>query len=914
MSQRRFAPQRAALAATAALALVASGAAMASSTTVQPPAAPTATTVPTESAPEVVTPETHRISGADRYGTAAEVARTFPSTATDTVIVATGRNFPDALGAALPMPVAQAMIEGSGHADLLAGPNQQVPVLLTRPGSLPGATTAALTELGPTNVIVMGGTASVSDTVAAELGDYADNVVRISGVNRYATSAAVVDTFPAGAKVLFVATGTDYPDALAGGAVAGRDGMPLLLTDPERLRGVTADAITRLAPESIVVLGGAGALSEERVAELAELVPDTTRVYGANRYATAEALSANYEFDAEAYLASGADYPDALTGGALAAYHGMPMLLTRPDEVPSATMGALDRVSPQAITILGGTAAVQDGVAAELDALLPAWADELILQMLSFNDYHGHISVDEGARLTPEQDPEQHAVGGAVNLASTLEMLRVRSYDDQTMTVAAGDLIGGSTFVSGLFQDEPAVETLDIAGLDISSVGNHEFDEGVDELLRMQHGGNHPEHGQFGEEPYPGADFQWLAANVVDKETGEPVLPATDVRDIGGVDVGFIGMTLEDTPSLVSPGGVASVDFLNEVETANAQAAVLQAQGVESIVVLLHEGGYTTGTYHGCEGISGPIVDIAENLDPAIDAVVTGHTHEPYVCSIPDPDGDPRLVTSANQYARVVTETALSISRATGDVIRERSYADNRLVLQSAPDHPVMAEVVAKWEALADVFAGQVVGTVAEDITGDAGGDRGIETPMSNLVADSILWGTAAEDDGAAQISFMNVGGVRASLIYDQISNDEEPGEVTYQEAYNVMPFGNLLVSFDLTGADVKAVLEQQFVPDRGRQYLALGVSEGFSYDWDDSQPEGEKVSNMMLDGVALDLDATYRVSTLSFLAEGGDDFTAFTAGTNLLGGPEDLGNLVGYFADNPDLTAPEARRQVITP
>jgi 5'-nucleotidase len=380
------------------------------------------------------------------------------------------------------------------------------------------------------------------------------------------------------------------------------------------------------------------------------------------------------------------------------------------------------------------------------------------------------------------------------------------------------------------------------------------------------------------------------------------------VRTIQGVDVGFIGMTLEETPTLVSPAGIASVDFLDEVETANAQAAELTAQGVDSIVVLLHEGGFQAGSYQGCEGISGPIVAIAEQLDPAIDAVVTGHTHQPYVCMIDDPAGQPRSVTSANQYARVVTETRLAVSRSSGDVLRDRVVAANSLVLQAVPDDPEMAAVVAKWEARAEVLAGQVVGTVAEDITGDAGGDRGIETPMANLVADAILFGTEGEDQGGADIAFMNVGGVRASLLVDQITNDEEPGEVTYEEAYNVAPFGNILVSVDLTGAQVKAVLEQQYVPGRGRPYLALGVSEGFTYTWDDTQPEGSKVSEMVLDGEPLVLEETYRVATLNFLAEGGDQFTAFTAGTNLLGGPDDLANLVAYLRANPDLTAPEDR------
>ncbi|WP_192498664.1 cell wall-binding repeat-containing protein [Ornithinimicrobium pratense] len=910
MSQRRFAPPRAALAATAALALVASGAAMASSTSPLPPAGASVPAAPVSPAEEVTT---DRISGADRYHTAAEISRAFPA-GTDTVIVTTGQNFPDALSAAIPMPVAEAIAMGTaGATEVMA--QSQIPVLLTRPGSLPSATASALRDLAPSSIIVVGGAQAVSDEVLEELRVYTDDVVRIAGDDRYATSASIVDAHPTGVPVLFVATGDDFPDALAGGAVAGRDGMPLLLTAPDRLRGVTAAAITRLAPQSIVVLGGPGALSDERLAEIAELVPDTTRVHGSNRYATAAALSQTYEFDTEAHLASGADFPDALTGGALAAHLGEPLLLTRPDGAPNSTMAALDRISPQAITIFGGPIAVQGAVLDVLDVVLPAWADELVVQLLAFNDFHGHLSVDPGARLTPTQDPEQHAVGGAVNLATTLDMLRVRSFPEQSLTVSPGDIIGGSTFVSGLFQDEPAVEAMHVAGLDVASVGNHEFDEGVEELLRMQDGDCHPELGCFIEdEPYQGADFPWLAANVVYRDTGEPILPATEVRTVDGVDVGFIGLTLEGTPSLVSPGGVASIEFLEEVETANAYAAHLQEQGVETIVVLLHEGGAVTGAYDACDDLTGPVVRIAEELDPAIDAVISGHTHQAYICSVPDPAGNPRLVTSANQYGRVVSDLTLSVSRTTGDVVRERSSANNHLVLQSVPDHPEMAEVVAKWEALADVVAGTVVGTITEDITGDAGGDRGIETPMANLVADSILWGTSAPEDGGAQVSFMNVGGVRASLLYDQISNEEEPGEVTYQEAYNVMPFGNILVSIDLTGADIKAVLEQQYVSGRGRQYLALGVSEGFTYTWDDSQPEGSKVGNMELDGEPIDPEATYRVSTLNFLAEGGDDFAAFTNGTDLLGGPEDLANLVGYLGANPGLTAPDTRRQEITP
>ncbi|ANS79120.1 5'-nucleotidase [Serinicoccus hydrothermalis] len=900
MSHRTPPARRRLVAVGAAVALVSGGAAVATSSAAAPGS-------PLKAAPEIEDPsEALRISGTDRYGTAAEIARAFPADATDTVVVASGQVFPDALSAQLPASSA-AVAAGLASPDV-DGAGLPVPMLLTKQDQLPQATASALEDLAPSQIVLVGGDVAVSDDVEEALEGFGAEVTRVAGANRYDTSAEVASLFPTGLPVLYLATGTDYPDALTGGARAGRDGAPMLLTDPAQLRPSTLEAIQTLQPESVVVLGGSGAVSDDVVEAVTELVPDTTRVFGSDRYGTAVALASTYEYDSVAYLASGQDYPDALTGGAFAAYHEGPLLLGKADGVPTATATALDQLSPQGLVLFGGEGALEKApVEDALNAVLPVWVDELVVQMLSFNDYHGHIEEEDGT-LDPEQDPDQNLVGGAVNLTSTLEALRTRSFDDQTLTVAAGDLIGGSTFVSGLFQDEPSVETLEVAGLDVSSVGNHEFDEGVEELLRMQEGGCHPERGCFEDEPYDGADFQWLAANVVDKESGESILPGTEVRTVDGVDVGFIGMTLEDTPTLVSPGGVSTVDFLDEVETANAQAAQLREQGVESIVVLLHEGGYQTGGYDACEGISGPVVEIAENLDPAIDAVVTGHTHQPYVCTIPDPDGADRLVTSANQYGRVVTETALTISRESGDVTRDRAYAHNNLVLQSIADDPETASVVDKWVARAEVLAGEVVGTVAEDITGDAGGDRGIETPMADLVADSILWGTDGEDEGGAQISFMNVGGVRASLLVDQISNGEAPGEVTYQEAYNVMPFGNLLVSIDMTGEQVKAVLEQQYVPDRGRPYLALGVSEGFTYTWDDSQPEGSKVSDMQLDGVPLEMDETYRVSTLNFLQQGGDSFTAFTEGTNLVGGPEDLANLVDYLRATPDLTAPEDR------
>ncbi|MEO7423216.1 MAG: bifunctional metallophosphatase/5'-nucleotidase [Ornithinibacter sp.] len=534
------------------------------------------------------------------------------------------------------------------------------------------------------------------------------------------------------------------------------------------------------------------------------------------------------------------------------------------------------------------------------------------VQLLSFNDYHGHLEATDRP-LNKTLDPSQTPVGGAEYLSSALSDLRAKAPHGASLTVAAGDLIGGSPFLSGLFHDEPSVESLEAMKLDVSSVGNHEFDEGTAELLRMQNGGCHPVDGcYFPDTPYDGADFQWLSANVVKKDTGKTLLPGTSIKSVGGTKIGFIGMTLEGTPTLVDPAGVSSVNFKDEVETANAQAKILKKQGVKSIVVLLHEGGVQSGTYQQCVGISDPIATIARTMTPEVDAIITGHTHQPYVCKIKDPAGNPRLVTSAASYGQVVTETDLVINKRSGEVMRDRSSATNHLVSRATyVKDPAQTDIIDKWKTISGPLAARIVGSNTEDITGDSNGDRGIETPMGDLVSDAILWGTSAPANGGAQISLMNTGGVRASLKFDP-KYAEEAGQITYAEAYDVAPFGNLLVSMDLTGAQLKSVLEQQYVAGRpgGRDALGLGVSEGFGYTWDASQPQGSRVvaGSMTLNGTKMDMGTTYRVSTLNFLANGGDSFTAFSAGTNILGGSEDLANLVAYFEANPGLSAPADR------
>ena len=532
------------------------------------------------------------------------------------------------------------------------------------------------------------------------------------------------------------------------------------------------------------------------------------------------------------------------------------------------------------------------------------------LQLLGINDYHGNLQGSTTGTVGGV------AAGGGEFLASKLNQLRQGRR--HSLTVAAGDLIGGSPAFSGLFRDEPSVESLNVMRLDVSGVGNHEFDEGVTELLRMQNGGCHPVDGcYFPNLPYAGALFQWLSANVVDG-SGQTPLPAYTIKQVGDVPVAFIGMTLKATNTLVSAAGIQGYNFLDEVQTANALVPVLKAQGVEAIVVLLHEGGSQSpapGDVNACNGISGPIIAIQNGLDPEIDAIITGHTHLPYNCRLSDPDGRPRLVTSAYAFGRVVTEMNLVLDRRTKDVRRYLSSATNHVVVQAdlTPDAAVTA-VIEKWQPLFDASGNTPVGTITADIVRGGtppGSDRGVESAAGNLVADAQLWATSSN---FADVAFMNPGGVRSDLSF-LASAGEGDGVVTYGEAFTFQPFGNTLVTFPMTGAQILDVLRQQCQPaGSSRPFLHLGVSVGFSYDLATTIEAGTctaiTVSNVMLRGVPLDPAATYNVTVNNFLADGGDNFTTFaTITAPRLDGGNDLQALVNYLGTFSPVVPPSTDR-----
>jgi 5'-nucleotidase len=536
-------------------------------------------------------------------------------------------------------------------------------------------------------------------------------------------------------------------------------------------------------------------------------------------------------------------------------------------------------------------------------------------QFLSYNDFHGAIDPPGGSGAAVNGTP----AGGVEYLATYLKKLRAEAAGEgrQTLTVGAGDLIGGTPLVSAAFHDEPTIELMNEVGLQISSVGNHEFDEGVDELIRMQRGGCHPTDGCQDGDGFRGAKFTYLAANTISKKTGLPILPPIDIKFIKGVPVGFVGMTLEGTPSIVNPAGIQSVTFADEIETANKWGSLLRLFGVKAQVLLVHEGGQQNASEQlpvpgvsDCNRFSGPIAPIVAGLNPEFRLVVSGHTHRFYSCTLPTTNGA-AVVTSAGSNGQLITDIDYTVDRRTGRFAE--ITAKNVLVQNGVPDgnggwlrdaagvflknpdtvDPKAKKVADKYRTAVAPIANRVVGAITSDITRTAGANG--ESPLGDVIADAQLAWTRSSQ---AQLALMNPGGIRADFDAEASAGGEANGQVTYGEAFTVQPFNNLVVTQTLTGAQLKNVLEQQFVGfgGQGTQRI-LQVSAGLTYSWNSTAAAGSKVTALALNGTPIDPAASYRVTTNDFLANGGDGFTNLTVGTNRTTAPGfDVDALIGYL------------------
>jgi 5'-nucleotidase len=512
------------------------------------------------------------------------------------------------------------------------------------------------------------------------------------------------------------------------------------------------------------------------------------------------------------------------------------------------------------------------------------------LQILAINDFHGNLEA-------PGND-----YGGAAYLAAQLRLAEAGA--EHTVIVSAGDLIGATPLISSLFHDEPTIEFANLLGLDYHGVGNHEFDEGKAELLRMQQGGPHPVDGESPGGPFTGAGFRFLAANVIDDDSGDTLLPAFAIEYYGGVPVAFIGLTLEDTPSVALSAAVAGLTFMDEAETINALVPQIRSQGVEAIVVIIHEGGYTgDGGEDDCHDFSGPIVGIVERTHPAVDLFVTGHTHRHYLCLL-----DGRPVTSTGNAGRFYTRINARLDRASGDMTVVDF--DNVPVTQDIEPAPDVDALVADYRARVEAVSSRIVGTITVDFTKEQ--NAAGESLLGGLIADAQLAASSHAEQGGADISFMNSGGIRNNLLY-RPSGAEKPGEVTFAEIFSVHPFGNHLVTMTLTGARIHALLEQQWI-DRTSPNILM-PSAGFRYAWNRGKPAGARVdpSSIRLHGDTIDPDGRYRVTVNNFLADGGDGFPLFREGTERVDGVADVDALKAYLAANSPLSpvAPDRIRML---
>jgi 5'-nucleotidase len=537
--------------------------------------------------------------------------------------------------------------------------------------------------------------------------------------------------------------------------------------------------------------------------------------------------------------------------------------------------------------------------------------DVVEVQILAVNDFHGALD----AALTKPSSTNQatwYYRGGAEYLTKFIQA--AEATNPNTIKISAGDMIGATPLLSALFHDEPTIMAFNLMGFDLSTTGNHEFDEGWQELLRMDNGGCHPTDGCFpGVPAFPGASFEYLSANVIRLDNGLTLFASTSVKEVDGVKIGFIGIALETTPTIVVSSAVEGLMFEAEVDTINEYVKYLKdTEGLKAIVVILHDGAGSAPSYNACNYTDPFFANVIMNIDPEVDAVITGHTHNAYNCQIKvKKNYDPILVTGAAYNGRYLTDIDLTIADTNGQVIGR--VANNIPVevpyLGAVPD-PDMKALLDQYRTASAPLANRVVGTITADIK--RGGNME-ESALGDVIADAQLAVTKDVGYGEAVIAMTNPGGIRTDVLYAQISGGEMPGQVTYAEAFAVQPFSNSLVTLTLTGAQLKAVLEQQATAGSDGSGRMLQISYSLTYSWSLSAPVGSKVSDIKINGVPVDPAASYRVTVNNFLAGGGDGFTALTAGTDLLTGMIDLDAFVAYLtANSPVAPGPKNRITLI--
>ncbi|MFC7025979.1 ExeM/NucH family extracellular endonuclease [Promicromonospora thailandica] len=534
------------------------------------------------------------------------------------------------------------------------------------------------------------------------------------------------------------------------------------------------------------------------------------------------------------------------------------------------------------------------------------------LDLVAINDFHGRIDAN------------------TVAFAGTVEELRAQN-PEGTAFVSAGDNIGASLFASALQQDQPTIDVLDALGLTTSAVGNHEFDQGMEDLT-----------GRVTD----AADWEYLGANVYDEDTGEPALPEYQVVPVNGVDVGFVGVVTQETPTLVTPSGIVGLEFGDPVEALNRVTDELldgdAANGEADLVVALAHDGAGAGTPDGSTleeevAAGGPFADLVQGTDPRVAAIFTGHTHKQYAWDAPVPgtENETRPIIQTGNYGEFLGHVSLTVDAESFDVT---DYTVENVARTATPadeliaTYPAVAEVDGIVDAAlaeAEEIGAQPIGEVTADVTtAFAGGsytdgvwtggnrdDRASESALGNLVANSLRDSLAADERGGADLGVVNPGGLRNELYFG------EDGVITYAEANAVLPFVNNLWTITLTGAQLDTLLEQQWQTDANgdrpsRPYLALGLSDNVSYTTTTADPNatpGDNVSSITIDGVPVDPAAEYRIATFSFLISGGDNFRVFTEGTDGRdSGLVDRDAWITYLRDSAPVTPSFARTRTV--